>query len=89
MYRRSVTFALFGLDSLQPSLALIFHAMGFTQTVKSLGQRAAPWSSPLRKLIDSDVSRPCFVVATSLVDPRHAQVTLSPTTIQDHSSVNL
>ena len=67
MYRRSVTFALFGLDSLLPSLALIFHAMGFRQTVKNLGERASPWGRPLRNLIYSDVSRPCFVVATTPV----------------------
>ena len=35
--------------------------------MKSLGQRASPWGRPLRNLIGSDVSRPCFVVATAIV----------------------
>ena len=85
MKRRSVTFTLMGLDSLWPSLALIFHAVGFKQTVNSLGLRASPWGRPLRNLIGSDVSHPYFVVATTLV----FQLLLNFFTVLDNQTGNL
>ena len=85
MFRRSVTFTLITLDSLQPSLALIFHGMGFKQTVKSLGQRETGWGKLLRNLIGSDVSRPYFVVATTLV----FQLLLNFSTVLSNQTGNL
>ena len=56
-----------GLDSLYPSDALIFQAIGFRKTVKSLGQRASPWGRPFLNLMISEASLPFLVVTTILV----------------------
>ena len=47
-----MTVAPMGLDSLYPSDSLIFQAIRFRQTVKSLGQRASPFGWTLSKFDD-------------------------------------
>ena len=58
--------------------------MGFRQTLKSLGQRVSPWGRPLRNLIDSDISRPCFLVATTIV----LRLLLNFSTVLDNQTEN-
>ena len=53
--------------------------------MKSLRQRASPWGRPFRNLIGSDVSGPCFVVATTLV----FQLLLNFSTPLDNQAGNL
>ena len=67
MLSQSMIVVRMGLDSLYPSDALIFHAIGFRQTVKSLGQRASPWGTPFLNLMISEISLPFLVVTTILV----------------------
>ena len=66
MYRRSVTFVSTGLDSLYPSDAFIFQAIGFRQTVKSLEHGASPCGRPFLNHIVSQTSLPFVVVVTNL-----------------------
>ena len=61
IYKRFVTFASMGLESLYPSAAFIFQAIGFKQTVNCLGHKVSPCCKPLLNLIGSEVfpSLPC------------------------------
>ena len=67
IYKRFVTFAPMGFESLYPSAAFIFQAIGFKQTVNCLAHKVSPGCKPLLNLIGSEVSRPCLVVTTILV----------------------
>lgn len=53
--------------------------------MKSLGQKSSPWDRPLRNLIGTDVSRPWFVVVTTLV----FQLLLNFSTVFDNQTANL
>ena len=67
IYRRSVTLTPIGLDNRYPFVARRLHATGFRHSVNNLGHKASPFGSPFMNLIFLEVSRPCLVVATTLV----------------------